>query len=179
MNSVIRTVAVLAATALTACSSGGDEFQSILVDQKELAIVTGGAPRKAPDAAADGSHVVRLHAAFGGSRSSSLSQHARLGESVHRVIQGTDGAVLFAYDVAVVRGDPGTYVLKLKPAAQQPTFSKERSASIREFGQSVVVELMENPQTGAKLTDAYRFVQPVTLDSLHRDFVRTLHLQLH
>ncbi len=154
---ISQQLGILAALAVTGCGNGTHEFQSIIVDKKVLAVSTAGET----DGASTG------------------SQNVGLGETVHRVIHGKQGETLFAYDLAIQRGDPGTYVLHLKRAAQEPTFARERSVSIQEVGQSVRVELMENPQTGKKIADAYRFFQPVTLGSLHRDLVHALHLEIH
>ncbi len=154
---ISQQLGILAALALVGCGHGSQEFQSIVVDKKVLAVTTAGETAGA----------------------STGSQNVDLGETVHRVIHGKAGEILFAYDLSVKRGNPGAYVLHLKPAAQAPTFARERSVSIQEVGQSVRVELMENPQTGKTLADAYRFFQPVTLGSLHRDLVRALHLEMH
>ena len=154
---ISKHIGILAVLALGGCGHGSQEFQSIIVDKKVLAVTTAGETAGA----------------------STGSQNVDLGETVHRVIHGKQGETLFAYDLAIHRGVAGTYVLHLKPTAGAPTFARERSVSIQEVGQSVRVELMENPLTGKKIADAYRFFQPVTLGSLHRDLVRALHLEMH
>jgi hypothetical protein len=80
------------------------------------------------------------------------------GEPIHRVLHGSDGTVLFAYDLAVRKaGTGGAYQLSLKPAGKGPTFDAAREVTVQ--GQEAVrVELMEEPGTSRKIEDIFRLV---------------------
>jgi hypothetical protein len=80
------------------------------------------------------------------------------GEPMHRVLHGSDGAVLFAYDLEVKKaGAGGAYQFLLKPVGKGPTFDAIRKVTLQ--GQEAVrVELMEEPGTGRKVEDIFRLM---------------------
>jgi len=109
---------------------------------------------------------------------------ARDGQTIHRVLQGDDGKPLFAYDLAVKRGDAGSYTIVLKPAAGNgPTFAATREVTLTPDDRAVRVDLMEEPSTGRKVTDVLHLASehPVTVRShllaLHNQFFRWIHGQ--
>jgi hypothetical protein len=104
---------------------------------------------------------------------------ARDGQTIHRVLRDENGKPLFAYDLAVTRGDAGSYTLVLKPAAGNgPTFSATREVTLTPNDSAVRVDLMEQPSTGRKVTDVLHLAneRPIKIHShlmaLHNQFFR-------
>jgi len=84
---------------------------------------------------------------------------AGAGEPLHRVLQGADGKVLFAYNLDVKKNPAaGSYRLLLRPAGAGSTFAAVREATVR-GKDSVRVQLMEEPGTGRKVEDVFRLVK--------------------
>jgi hypothetical protein len=83
---------------------------------------------------------------------------AKSATPMHRVLHGSDGKVLFAYDLQLIKGAPGgEYRFLLRPAALGPTFEAVREVTVR--GHDLVkVELMEEPATGRKVEDIFRLL---------------------
>jgi hypothetical protein len=109
---------------------------------------------------------------------------ARDGQTIHRVLQGDDGKLLFAYDLAIKRGDAGSYIIVLKPAAGNgPTFAATREVTLTADDRVVRVDLLEQPSTGRKVTDVLHVGtdQPMTIHShlisIHNQFWRWIHGQ--
>ena len=81
------------------------------------------------------------------------------GEPIHRVFEGKDGAVLFAYDLEVgKRGADGSYHFLLKPSQQKPTFAVARDVVITPPN-LLRVELLERPGTDDKVVDVFSLQQ--------------------
>ncbi len=109
---------------------------------------------------------------------------ARDGQTIHRVLQDDNGKPLFAYDLAVKRGDAGSYTLVFKPAAgEAPTFAATREVTLRPDDRAVRIDLMEQPSTGRKVTDVLHLAtdRPMSLGShliaIHNQFFRWVHGQ--
>jgi hypothetical protein len=104
------------------------------------------------------------------------------GQVIHRVVQDDSGKPLFAYDLAVKRGDAGAYTFILKPAAGKgPTFAGTREVTLTPEDRAVRVDLMEQPSTGKRVTDVLRLSneRPMTLHShlmaIHNQFFHWIH----
>ena len=113
-----------------------------------------------------------------------IQSSARDGQTIHRVLQGDDGKLLFAYDLAVKRGDAGSYTIVLKPAAGSgPTFAATREVTLAPDDRAVRIDLMEQPSTGRKVTDVLHVAtdHPVTIRShllaFHNQLFRWMHGQ--
>jgi hypothetical protein len=109
---------------------------------------------------------------------------ARDGQTIHRVLQDDNGKPLFAYDLAVKRGDAGSYTIVLKPAAGNgPTFAATREVTLTPDDRAVRIDLMEQPSTGKKVTDVLHVGtdRPMTIHShliaIHNQFWRWVHGQ--
>ena len=83
---------------------------------------------------------------------------ARAGGPLHRVLQGGDGRILFAYnlDVKKIQTD-GSYRLLLRPAGVGSTFAAVREVTLNSKD-IVRVQLMEEPGTGRKVEDVFRLM---------------------
>jgi hypothetical protein len=83
---------------------------------------------------------------------------SKAGEPMHRVLEGADGKVLFAYDLEVKKGATnGAYQFQLKPADQGPTFDSVREVTVQ-GKEAVRVELMEYPGSERKVEDVFRLL---------------------
>ena len=81
------------------------------------------------------------------------------GEPIHRVLESSDGKVLFAYDLQIGKsGADGAYRILLKPAKKTPTFAASREVTVKSHEDVVRVELMEQPETGQKIVDVFRLL---------------------
>ncbi len=86
-------------------------------------------------------------------------------EPIHRVLETSDGNVLFGYDLQVGKADSaGSYRLILRPAATGPTFRKSREVTVENRDAVVRVELMEQPETGKKIVDVFRLADRTDAD---------------
>jgi hypothetical protein len=108
------------------------------------------------------------------------SGRSAAGETVHRVVRGEDGGVLFAYDLVMRRTeDRRRYVLQLLPSAgEAPTFSSRRDITAAVDEDLVRVELMEQPTTHEKIVDVYRLTRPAkhwSLMEAHNALFRWVH----
>jgi hypothetical protein len=94
------------------------------------------------------------------------SDRAQTGETVHRILRGDDGGVLFAYDVVLRRtGDKKQFRLQLLPSAGTvPTFASKREVMAKTDEDLVRVELMEQPETHEKIVDVYRLASPAVAE---------------
>jgi hypothetical protein len=106
------------------------------------------------------------------------AQTAVVGETVHRVLRGSDGKVLFAYDLEAKKMPDGLFRLQLKPSQQKPTFEKERAITVG-WKNGVQVDLMEKPGTGQKITDLFYVGQTPTIGGhlmqLHNHLYKMVH----
>jgi hypothetical protein len=99
------------------------------------------------------------------------------GAPIHRVLEGSDGKVLFAYDLEVGKGAAdGLYHFVLKPSSKKPTFEGLREVAVRPRGDSVRVELMERPETGEKVVDVFELGGREDVTVKER---KNLHAQIH
>jgi hypothetical protein len=95
------------------------------------------------------------------------SDRAHAGETVHRILRGDDGTVLFAYDIVLRRtSDKKQFRLQLLPSVgKAPTFAVKREAMAKTDEDLVRVELMEQPETHEKIVDIYRLASPAVAES--------------
>jgi hypothetical protein len=103
-------------------------------------------------------------------------------EPIHRILQSGDGTVLFAYDLQVFtrKGDEGEYAFALKPAATGPTLKSSRVVAVKARGEAIRVELMEQPDTGEKITDVFRLEDvPMVAKRLHETSFGEHVMQIH
>jgi hypothetical protein len=100
------------------------------------------------------------------------------GNVVHRVIADMNGIPVFAYDIEAFRNGQDLLTLRIKPLdpsyelwiredmsktgsnSQLPTFSAARDVSGIHTGDTVSIDILQNPNTGEKLFDLIR----VTID---------------
>jgi hypothetical protein len=104
--------------------------------------------------------VVQVEGGNAGVVPSDVSTPARTGETIHRVLRGESGGVLFAYDLVMKRtADKKAYMLLLSPATGGgPTFAKKREVLAKADQDLVRVELMQQPETHEKIVDIYRLM---------------------
>lgn len=127
-------LAALAGIGLTGCMPGGPNGPAIAVDDKTNLVVN----------------------VEGGETRGLTVANPAPGEPIHRVLENSDGKVLFAYDVEIGKsGADGSYRLILKPAQQKPTVTSAREVIFKAHQDSVRVELMEKPGTGEKIVDVF------------------------
>ncbi len=111
---------------------------------------------------------------------------AKTGETVHRVLRGEDGTVLFAYDVVLKKSaKKNEYQLLLSPATGgRPTFASKRTVVARTDQDLVRVELMQQPETHEKIVDVYKLMEVKVLNldvhnmsllEMHNEVFRWLH----
>lgn len=149
-------IALLMTAGLVGCKIAGAEIQVVRVDAGRILWI-------AIKGAAASAIAPRTSAAAGA------------GEVIHRVLEGPDRRVLFAYDVQV-RKSAGGCLFRLIPAGRGPTFARIREVEARD-GETVSVELLANPATGDTVVDGLRSWEPVplweTLGTAFRGFFQT------
>lgn len=161
MKKLIAGGAILAITGLTGCQPAATG-QSVRIDAATQLVVS-----------------VEGVAAHPKARTSEPAE----GEPMHRVLQGSDGKTLFAYDLEVSKsGSAGGYRFLLKPADSGPTFDAVREVTVNNRDDAVRVELMEEPGTGRKIEDVFHLSDPPPtigghLMELHNRFFRWVHGQ--
>lgn len=147
-------VTALALTSTLTVSTGCDHVATMQVQQGQavnldaqtkLVVSTEGGPAQSPATRLVGSPTSK--------------------EPIHRVLESSDGKVLFGYDLQVGKALPaGSYRLILKPAATGPTFRKSREVTVKTRDDVVRVDLMEQPETGQKIVDVYRLADRTDAD---------------
>lgn len=102
---------------------------------------------------------------------------AKEGETIHRVLRGEDGGVLFSYDVVMKKtSDKKQYKLLLTPVkGGGPTFASKREVLARADEDLVRVELMEQPETHEKIVDVYRLMAGQEVKDLHSMSLMEMH----
>jgi hypothetical protein len=97
------------------------------------------------------------------------------GVPIHRVVQNADGKPLFAYDLDISKNEGGAYRIAVRPAADGPTFKSTREVTVNRDQEAVRVDLLEQPQTGRKVSD---WVSVVTAHDEQQSLPRHL-VELH
>ena len=83
---------------------------------------------------------------------SQATEGPHYGGPIHRVLRRRDGSVLFSYDLQLSGNRQAGFLYRFMPAKQQPTLSAVREANVR-GGEIVSLDILENPQTGARISD--------------------------
>jgi len=120
----------------------------------------------------------------GSAPAASVFRRSNESEPIHRILEDGSGKALFTYDLQLSRSEPdGAYTFLLKPAGQGPTFASSRKVTMKSSDDAVRVDLMEQPDTGRKISDVYRVQKSAThamslhahLMALHERLYRWVH----
>ena len=143
---------------------------------QHVAAQPGGWRRVAVDSGAQ--LVVQLEGGRAGLIPTDETTPGKTGETVHRMLRGDDGSVLFAYDVVLKKtAKKKEYQLLLSPVASgAPTFSGKRTVLAKADEDLVRVELMQQPETLEKLVDVYKLMAVTELNlDLHNMSLMEMH----